>query len=230
MRAIILAGGFGTRLNKKVPNIPKPMAPIAGRPFLEYILDRLVDTQISQVTISVGYKAKIIMNYFKNSYKNLIIDYIHEDHPLGTGGAITYALENINDDHTLVINGDTLVNINYFNLIDWYLKNPTKVAVVVKKLSDVSRYGTVKIQNEKILRFLEKGQNGEGWMNAGVYMLKTNLFENYELPYRFAFEKDFLQKHTLSLIPSAYKTSCYFIDIGIPEDYERAQIELPSLD
>ena len=81
------------------------------------------------------------MDYFKNS---LSINYISEDKPLGTGGAIAYALENIKDDYVLVINGDTLVSINYLNLIEWYLKNPTKVAVVVKKLSDVSRYGTVK--------------------------------------------------------------------------------------
>ena len=230
MKAIILAGGFGTRLSNKVPNIPKPMAPIAGRPFLAYIMDRLVDTQINQATLSVGYRAEIVMDYFKNSYKGLSINYISEDKPVGTGGAIAYALENVKDDHVLVINGDTLVNINYLNLIEWYLKNPTKVAVVVKKISDVSRYGTVKIQNGIISGFSEKGENGEGWINAGIYLMEGDLFNDYQLPNSFAFEKDFLQRYSTNLMPSVYKTSCYFIDIGTPEDYERAEIELPSLE
>jgi len=229
MKAIILAGGFGTRLRERVPSVPKPMAPVAGRPFLEYILDKLEQAGFDQVVLSVGYQADIIMNHFGDSYRQISISYAHEKEPLGTGGAVAFALTLIDKAPVLVINGDTLLNIDYKELFNWYLNKPTKVAMVLRELDDVSRYGAVQLEKNVVTGFYEKGQTGAGLINAGVYIIDPNVFDELELTGSFSFEVDFLQTYCDELKPSAYITNAYFIDIGIPNDYDRAQHELPKL-
>jgi D-glycero-alpha-D-manno-heptose 1-phosphate guanylyltransferase len=105
MKAIVLAGGFGTRLKERVPNLPKPMAPVSGHPFLEYILDRLISGGIEEIILSVGYRADVIMSHFQNSYRNTLVTYAIESEPLGTGGAILHALEVQINQNVLVVNG-----------------------------------------------------------------------------------------------------------------------------
>jgi len=231
MKAIILAGGFGTRLRERVPNLPKPMAPVAGRPFLEYLLDRLISSGINEVIISVGYRSKAIINHFGNSYRNIQIDYSIESEPLGTGGAIIHALRKNNgkSESVIVLNGDTLLNINFSEFIDLYTISQFQIAIVLKKVTDVSRYGAVLISNDKITGFIEKGKVGAGLINAGVYILNQDIFKHFDLPRKFSFEADLLQKYCAELSPTAFSTESYFIDIGIPSDYERAQLELPKL-
>ena len=229
MKAIILAGGFGTRLRERVPNLPKPMAPVAGRPFLEYVLDKLIAGGIKDIILSVGYQADIIMNHFGATYRNVSISYAHEKEPLGTGGAVAYAIDGIKNEPVLVLNGDTLLNIDYKELIQWYLNKPVQVAMVLRELIDVARYGAVQLDNEKVVGFLEKGQSGSGYINAGVYLIQSDVFNAVGLSGKFSFEIDLLQQHCAALLPSAFLTDAYFIDIGIPQDYDRAQHELPKL-
>ncbi|MDQ7016505.1 MAG: nucleotidyltransferase family protein [Gammaproteobacteria bacterium] len=229
MKAIILAGGFGTRLHKHVPDVPKPMAPIAKRPFLEYLLDRLVSAGIDEIILSVGYRAEMIIQHFGNKYQNIPISYAIESEPLGTGGAIAHALKKNNDKPIIVLNGDTLLDINFSELISWYIKKPTQVAMVLRNISDVSRYGSVLLTDDQIVGFVEKKKEGAGWINAGIYIIQPTIFKKLGLSGRFSFEAEVLQTHCTTLSPRAFLTSAYFIDIGIPDDYDRAQIELPKL-
>lgn len=229
MKAIILAGGFGTRLSKHVPDLPKPMAPVAGRPLLEYILDRLIDGGINEIILSVGYRADVIIEHFGDEYRNTKIYYAIENEPLGTGGAIMHAFTKMGDESVLVLNGDTFLDVDYSELLRWYGEAPAQVAMVLRSVPDISRYGAVLVSDGRVTGFLEKGESGEGLINAGVYIVKNNVFEPYDFPVSFSFEADFLEKHCAGLSPRAFVTDGYFIDIGVPDDYDRAQHELPSL-
>jgi D-glycero-alpha-D-manno-heptose 1-phosphate guanylyltransferase len=229
MKAIVLAGGFGTRLQERVPGLPKPMAPVAGRPFLEYVLDRLISGGVSEIILSVGYQADIIKAHFGNSYRGAAVEYAVETDPLGTGGAIALALLGKGDDPVLVLNGDTFLNIDYGELARWNDKAPAQVAMVLKETPDTARYGSVLVSGERVIGFAEKGKSGPGLINAGVYIVNTAVFGELGLAGRFSFEVDLLQRHYETLSPRALLTDEYFIDIGVPEDYDRAQSELPAL-
>jgi len=229
MKAIILAGGFGTRLREHVPDLPKPMAPVAGRPFLEYVLDQLIAGGVSEIILSVGYRADTIMNYFGKSYRNVTVNYAVETEPLGTGGAISHALSKKDDEPVLVLNGDTFLNIDYDELMKWYKKAPSQVAMVLKEVSEAVRYGAVLVSGERVSGFLEKGKVGPGLINAGVYIIKPDVFEIFGLSGNFSFEVDLLQKYCETLSPRAFLTDDYFIDIGVPDDYDRAQYELQTV-
>lgn len=229
MEAIVLSGGFGTRLKEVVRDLPKPMAGVAGRPFLEYVLDSLISTGINNITLSVGYKADVIMQHFGNRYRNAVIDYVVENEPLGTGGAIAFALLGKDTDAVLVLNGDTFLNIDYGNLINWYEQKPSAVAMVLREMPDIGRYGSVVVSGDHVTGFVEKGKTGPGLINAGVYILQPEIFTSFGLAGKFSFETDVLQAHCNKLSPRAFLTSAYFIDIGLPDDYERAQCELPAI-
>ena len=228
MKAIILAGGFGTRLKERVPDLPKPMAPVAGQPFLRYIIDHLINGGIKDIIISVGYLSEVIISYFKHSYRGAAITYVIESVPLGTGGAIANAVLENNEEAVLVVNGDTFVNIDYNGFLKWYQLGTPTLALVLKNVDDVSRYGSVTVSNDIVSGFLEKGKVGAGLINAGVYIIPVDIFSKYGLIGRFSLESDFLQKYCIELSLRAFITNAYFIDIGVPEDYERAQYELAS--
>lgn len=229
MRAIILAGGMGIRLRERVSDLPKPMAPIAGRPFLEYLLDRLAHAGISTVTLSVGYKWEVIRDHFGTSYRDIEIDYAIEAEPLGTGGALLHALGHANAAPVLALNGDSLLDLDFAKLRAWYEANPAPIAMVVRSVPDIARYGSVSIENGHITGFYEKGPGGPGCINAGIYCLQPGIFADYRDGNRFSFEQDILQRHCAELNPRAWCSDAYFIDIGIPEDFDRAQTELPLL-
>ncbi len=229
MKAIILAGGFGTRLRERVPNLPKPMAPVAGTPFLQYILDHLIKGGIHEIILSVGYRADVIISHFQQTYHGASISYAIESEPLGTGGAVAHALKNHDGQPIIVVNGDTFVNIDYFQLLDWYRKEPYSVALVLKEMVDLSRYGSVIVSNGIVSGFLEKGNSGKSLINAGIYILSPTVFKTYRLTGRFSLERDLIQQYCHELAPRAFLTDEYFIDIGVPDDYERAQYELPKL-
>lgn len=228
MRAVVLAGGLGTRLRSKVPDIPKVMAPVGGRPFLEYVLGRLITGGITEIILSVGYRADVIIRHFGRNYGAAVLDYAVETAPLNTGGAARYALEGRGTDPALVLNGDTLLDLEYAEFAEWYQESPVPIAVVLRKVQDVARYGLVLVSGERVTGFLEKGGSGPGLINAGVYIVQPQVFDNYQLAGNFSLEKDLLQRHYGLLQPRAFITDGYFIDIGIPEDYERAKTELPK--
>lgn len=228
MKAIVLAGGFGTRLQERVPDVPKPLAPVAGRPFLEYVLNHLIGSGIHEIILSVGYRADLIMGHFGDTYRNAVVSYSVETEPLGTGGAIAHALRQEGDGPVLVLNGDTFLNVDYRKLIRWYKQTPVQVAMVLKEVSDVARYGSVLTTGERISGFVEKGKAEAGLINAGVYIVQPSVFGTFSLSGKFSFERDLLQRHCNALSPRAFLTDAYFIDIGVPADYDRSQHDFLS--
>ncbi|MCF8368603.1 MAG: nucleotidyltransferase family protein [Bacteroidales bacterium] len=225
--AIILAGGKGTRLKEVVSDVPKVMAPINGRPFLEYVLDYLENYVVEHVVLSVGYMHKVIMDHFGNQYKSITIDYAIEEEALGTGGGIKKAFEYIHDNRAFVFNGDTMFRINLIRLFDFQISRETDFSMVLRQVDNVSRYGAVEYDDEKrITGFFEKGeQQGPGMINGGVYLIHKRFFNQHQFPDKFSIEKDCFEKMVNAYPFFGIVCKQYFLDIGIPEDYERAQHE-----
>ena len=245
MEAIVLAGGLGTRLRSAVSNLPKCMAPIGDIPFLSYILDWLRDQGVEHLILSVGYLREHIINWVSAQSYPFDIDFAVEETPLGTGGGIREALKYCRGKQVFVVNGDTFFPVD---LKAFAFDAP--ITVALKPMKDFDRYGAIEMRfldsafgsarndrntpaNEsgsarndrvEIIGFREKGYCSEGLINGGVYAL--NGLDLSGFPPKFSFEKEVLE-------PLKYKTygivqDCYFLDIGIPEDYQRAQTELPE--
>jgi len=227
MEALILAGGTGTRLQSVVRDVPKPMADISGKPFLCYLLDYLSSYGISHVLLSVGYKHEVITNYFGLRYKDLEIKYVTEDMPLGTGGATKKALGFVSGDEVVILNGDTFFNLDLKKMIGFHHAEDSMLTIAVKPMNDFNRYGTVIIKDKRIIGFDEKTFRHFGYINGGVCIMKKAILEFFE-PDKdaFSFEIDFLQKKINDIRSFAFVSDDYFIDIGIPEDYKKAQKEL----
>ena len=232
MQAIVLAGGFGTRLQNVVKNIPKPMAPIGDKPFLFYLLSYLKNHNFSEVVISVHYLKEQIEEFFGSEFKGMSIKYAVEEQPLGTGGAIINSLKYI--DHSkpvIVLNGDTFLEVDYKKLLNNHCESLAKLTIVLKYLEDSSRYGLVSVDSNNIVTdFSEKSeQRQSGYINSGIYVLDPRISKVFHLPERFSFEVDFLQKYTRDISINSYQCQDYFIDIGVPEDYKKSQNEIPKL-
>lgn len=218
MEAIVLAGGFGTRLSTVVSDVPKPMAPINDRPFLEYLLEDLNEKGINRVILAVGYKKEIIKSYFKEKYKNIDIIYSDEDIPLGTGGAIKKALTLAENENIFIINGDTFFDVNLKEMYQFHKKNSSKLTLAIKEMEKFDRYGSLVLDKDKIIKFEEKKYNEKGYINGGIYLINKELLIE-EKKENFSFEKEILENKNLKIKKYGYKSEGYFIDIGIPEDY-----------
>jgi len=223
MEAIILAGGFGTRLQSVVPDLPKPMAAIQGRPFLAILLDALITAGFTSAILAVGYRYEAIRDYFGENYKSLSLAYSIETEPLGTGGAIALALKQVAGPQCFVVNGDTYMELDYKAMLARHLEEKSVLTLAVLEVPDASRYGALDIEENRILGFFEKGRSGPGIINGGTYLLSPDLFSHYNLPAAFSFETDLLMVHVHELRPLAFPTAGLLIDIGVPEDYHRAQ-------
>jgi D-glycero-alpha-D-manno-heptose 1-phosphate guanylyltransferase len=226
--AIILAGGLGTRLKHVINDIPKPMAPINNKPFLEYLLNYLIIQGLNKFILSVCYKNDIIINHFGNNFKNCEIIYAIENEPLGTGGAIVNALNFVTGENVFIVNGDTFFAINFNELFNNFRDKNADIDIALRKMEKFSRYGSVKLDSKnKIIGFEEKKYKEHGYINGGVCVLKKKIFKN--MPDKFLFEKDFLEKYYKKHEFYGLEFNDYFIDIGIPEDYEKVKSELPHL-
>lgn len=225
LEAIILAGGFGTRLRSVVSNVPKPMAPIAGRPFLEIMLGLLIRKGFSRVILSVGFMAEKITNHFGERFLGAEISYSLEDLPLGTGGAVRLAMEKCEEDHVYVFNGDTYLDLEADSVERLWYERRSPI-VVGREVADTSRYGRLSTKDGKVIDFLEKGVQERGLINAGCYVLKRRQLEEFPLYHPFSIETDYLTKAVTKSPFELFVTSGNFIDIGVPDDYARAQIEL----
>lgn len=223
MEAIVLAGGLGTRLRSVVSDLPKPMAPVCNKPFLEYILNYLNKNGITRIVLSVGYKWETIKSYFGDNFKNIELVYSVENKPLGTGGAIQKAINLCREKNIFIINGDTFFDVN---LQDLELNDNSKVVLSLKSMKNFDRYGCVETNDEGfVTTFTEKGYRESGNINGGIYLLSKNIFDGFDLEERFSFE-EFMQTNFKRLNISTKIFDNYFIDIGIPEDYQKAQIDL----
>lgn len=218
MTAIILAGGFGTRLREVIKDVPKPMADINGKPFLEILLRHLKKSSIKKVVLSVGYKQEVIVEYFKDSFAGIDIIYTKEDKPLGTGGAIKRALEKIDDTQVFVLNGDTFFDIDLEDMKNFHLKSCADITISLKKMKNFDRYGSVILDKNRVLKFKEKRFVKSGYINGGIYILKTDILKDQKDIFSF---EEYLSKTQKAIY--GYKSDRYFIDIGIPKDYYKAQ-------
>jgi D-glycero-alpha-D-manno-heptose 1-phosphate guanylyltransferase len=231
MEAIVLAGGEGRRLRAVVSDLPKPMADVAGRPFLWWLMTRLEQQQVRRVILSVGYKADAIQSYFGNVFSGIELAYSVETEPLGTGGAIRLALEKARETQVVVLNGDTYADADLQGLSGRFESSLTDLAVTVAHVNDVARYGGVAIDQKTntIVGFNEKQGTAAGYINAGIYCLRRDIFTRYAVPAKFSFERDFLAKQLAVLRPVAFAGVRAFIDIGVPADYALAQTVIPEL-
>lgn len=228
MEAVVLAGGFGTRLKAVVPNLPKPMAPIAGRPFLEILLAMLARKGFTRVVLSLGFMAEKIISHFGDNYLGMDLIYEVEDFPLGTGGAIRAALKNCMADHAFIFNGDTYLDLEVDELELIWKRNHNSL-IVVREVSDTTRFGRVNLDGGRVVDFLEKGLAGRGFINAGCYVLPRNILDEFPLGQEFSIETDFFVKYLQLIRFNGFVTKSQFIDIGVPEDYALAQNELAGL-
>ncbi|HUV96426.1 MAG TPA: nucleotidyltransferase family protein [Acidobacteriaceae bacterium] len=226
MEAIVLAGGLGTRLRSRLNGVPKPMAPVAGRPFLEILLDRLADAGFCRTLLSVGYLGSVISDHFGNHWRGMSLDYVTEDSPLGTGGAIRRALAHIKESSAFVLNGDTWLDADYRAMEDLHESSRASLTLALSRVPDVARYGGVELDGNRITGFIEKGRTGPGWINAGVYILSRDFPWPVNLAEKFSFETDVLFPLLPTLRHATFLSQSYFLDIGIPEDLDRAQEEL----
>jgi D-glycero-alpha-D-manno-heptose 1-phosphate guanylyltransferase len=223
--AIILAGGMGKRLRNVVSDLPKPMADINGIPFLEYLIKYLASYNIKKIIMSVGYKSEIIKNYFGEKFNDTEISYALEKMPLGTGGGIALAMQKAQTNDVFVLNGDTFFNISLTNLARFHAEKNASLTVALRKMENASRYGSIVInKSNRIEAFIEKNKKmDEALINGGIYILNKSVFLNYDMPEKFSFEKDFLQKYFKNENFFGLEFNDYFIDIGIPSSYRQAQ-------
>lgn len=228
--AVILAGGFGTRLSHVLGNVPKPMAPVYGRPFLCYMLDRLHDAGVTHVVLATGYLHEVIDQYFRNGYRAMRITCSVEDTPLFTGGAIVKAAQHITDEDFIVLNGDTLFDIDLAQLCEFHRLHNANLTIALRQVPDTSRYGAVTCEQGRIVAFREKNDSfGAGTINGGIYCVNRAWLMGQKLPEKFSFEKELMQPLAGQNGFYGVTSDGYFIDIGIPEDYYRAQREFVNL-
>ncbi|MES2431715.1 MAG: nucleotidyltransferase family protein [Bacteroidota bacterium] len=225
--AIILAGGLGTRLRSVVADLPKCMAPVAGKPFLHYVIAHLQKQGIDEFIFSVGYMYEAIEAYLKKDHPKLNYQLSIEEEPLGTGGAIKLACQKAVEKNVLVLNGDTLFSVDINKLSEQHLAHHAECTLSLKPMKEFDRYGVVELHHDlRIASFKEKQFYHKGLINGGVYALNISKFLHEDLPEKFSFEKDYLEKYFTEREMYGSIQDQYFIDIGIPEDFARAQVEL----
>lgn len=223
---IILAGGFGTRLQTVVADRPKCMADINGKPFLHYVCRYLEPYQPRKVIFSVGYLKEQVIDYVSANTWQFDVDFAEESEPLGTGGAVLHSLTKSDTDDFFVLNGDTFFDVNLDAQLAFQKSTMADATLALKPMQQADRYGLVEINNDQsVISFKEKQVGSSGLINGGVYCVYRQGFESIPFPEKFSFEKDYLeqflqQRNVMGLVQDAY-----FIDIGIPDDYEKAKVD-----
>lgn len=227
--AIILAGGLGTRLQTVVPHLPKCMAPVGGQPFLHYVIGYLQKAGINRFIFSLGYKGEQVEKYVREKYPTIEAVFVTEDTPLGTGGAIQLAGQQAIETDVVIVNGDTLFKVDLVKLTALHQRQAAACTLALKPIQNSERYGSVTINaTGRITEFAEKKWQEAAFINGGVYLLNMPLFLQAPLTAPFSFEKNYLEAFYLQHQLYGQVQDAYFIDIGVPEDYERAGRELMS--
>ncbi len=232
MQAIILAGGFGTRLQTVVKEQPKVLAPIGNKPFLHWLVKYLQKYGIEKFVFSLGYLHGQVQDFLKEDFKYLNYSCVIEDQPLGTGGAINFCLDKVSTEDVFIINGDSFFNVDIKQLFQFYKNTNSDCTIGLKPMQNFDRYGSVTINSDnKILQFNEKQFCKEGFINSGVWVVNKSIYwqRTQHLPQNFSYEKDFLEPNMPKLKVTGFVADEYFIDIGIPKDYYKAQTEIPNI-
>lgn len=221
--AAILAGGAGTRLRAIVTDRPKPIATVAGRPFLSYILDQVTQLDPVRIVICTGFGADQVHTTIGMRWRGIEIVYSHERLPLGTGGALANALPHLDAGTILAMNGDSFCDVSLRPIVEAHHANRSPATLLLTHVADSARYGAVTLDlDNRITGFREKGASTEGWINAGVYLLSRTLLESIPRDRAVSLEHELFPQWIES---GLYGHTCHsrFIDIGIPEDYREAQ-------
>ncbi len=248
MEAIILAGGIGSRLQSVVANVPKPMAEVAGRPFLEYQLDYLAYHGVRRVVLAVSHLHEKISGHFGSTYGGMELAYSIERERLGTGGGVKLAMAQVGGDDFLVLNGDSFFDAPLAQLMQRHREHeasslrpsgsaadraqaaPHDMTIALKRVPDCSRFGSVETDSSgRLVGWREKGITGPGAINAGVYVVRRAFMESLPHASAFSLERDVMEREFESRRFVAVESDGYFIDIGVPEEYARAQTELPRV-
>lgn len=227
MEAIVLAGGLGTRLKTVVGELPKAMAPVRQKPFLEYILNHLESQGTRRVVLAVGYRHELIRSHFGDQFQNLSLVYSVEEEPLGTGGALKKAMDCVDENHVAVVNGDTFFDVDMEKMKSTHQRKNSDLTMALKPLKNFDRYGCVEMDADGRIRgFMEKKHYDQGLINGGVYVVRHEFFDSLPMRDKFSLEKDVLEAWVSARRMYGVVCDSYFIDIGIPEDYRRAETEM----
>jgi len=227
MEAVVLAGGMGTRLRSAVPDLPKCMAPVAGRPFLAWLLDDLEAAGFGHVILSLGYRHEAIESWVADRNNQARIDCVVEAEPLGTGGGVRLALQKAEESDVFVLNGDTWFGVDYAAMARFHRQQGMLATLALKPMRDFDRYGEVCCTPDgRISAFKEKQACAQGLINGGVYLLQRDALAS--CPERFSLERDFFEPLAAEEKLAGFRSEGYFIDIGIPTDYARAQQDFAS--
>ena len=222
--AIILAGGLGTRLRSEVPDLPKSMAPVAGKPFIFYVINYYKKQGITKFIFCLGYKHELIENYLEQTFKGLDYKLTIEDEPLGTGGAIHQGALITTTSNVIVLNGDTFFEVDINQLSSFHDNKKADCTLCLKPMENTDRYGVVETNDDgRVTSFKEKRFYERSVINGGVYALNVESFLSEKFPARFSFEKDYFEKYFTEKKIYGIQQTGYFIDIGIPDDYNKAQ-------
>lgn len=231
MQALILAGGLGTRLREAVPDLPKPMAPIRNRPFLEHQMDYWIGQGVTRFILSVGYKHEMIEAHFGQAYRQCPIAYAREATPLGTGGGLLLGLSQARDDLVLALNGDTFFEVNLTDMRARHQALRADVTIALRRIAHNDRYGEVVLDaSDRVASFNAEANGGEGLINGGVYLMRpSTLLELGFVPgEKAALEQDLFPRLLANKkCVAGFVSNTKFIDIGIPEDYYHAADVLP---
>jgi NDP-sugar pyrophosphorylase family protein len=221
---VILAGGMGTRLHSAVPNKHKVLAEIQKQPFIIFLLDQLVSSGARDVVLCTGHMAEQVHEKLGETYRSLKLEYSQEEVPLGTGGAVRLALPLIKSEIVMIMNGDSYVNADLNAFLEWFLRKDLAAALILTKVHDTSRYGRVmSAEDGRIQAFEEKSENeGYGWINAGIYLLKKKLMKTIPSGKTYSLEREFFPL-LIGKGLCGYRCAREFIDIGTPESYAQAE-------
>ena len=228
-KVIILAGGLGTRLKDVIGDLPNPLAPVGDRPFLEYIIKFISTQGFNDIIISCGHRAETFKDYFGHgSDLGLRITYTVEEDLLGTGGAIRFAEPLIDFGDFIVASGDTYFEVDLRDLMEFHKAREAIATIALVHKKDASRYGSVVMDDDNaITAFIEKSDEKEaGNINGGIYVFKREIFDYIPTDKVCSLETEILPL-LIGKGLYGFPVDGYFIDIGVPEDYERAKKELP---
>lgn len=221
INAFVLAGGFGTRLRSVVPDRQKVGVEIGGRPFLTYLFDQLIESGIRKVILCAGYRGNELRELVGDAYGPLRLVYSIEREPLGTAGALGLAAPQMNSNPILVLNGDSYCRFGLGEFLAFHAAKAAEASLLLTPMADTTRYGRVFLDGEdRVVRFEEKGAHrGEGWINAGVYLLGASLIRSIPVGRPVSLEREIFPSLTALF---GLRVPGPFLDIGTPEDYARA--------
>jgi len=225
---VILAGGLGTRLRPIINDVPKPMAPVLGKPFIYHLMHFYSSREEIEFIISVGYKSNTVVDYFGFEFQGSKIKYVNESEPLGTGGALLNVLDSglIRNEFFFLVNGDSFIDYDFNSMLCKHIESNAALTIGTMRANQADRYGGIKLEegSKRVLGFTsDKCGKGET-ANAGTYIFSRSksLYESLsKCGQKFSLESNFLTKYVKNASVNSFEMSGSFLDIGVPSDYQK---------